>query len=219
MPSDWWRYGGLISCWTKCDLFGVAPDAGRQVGPLFLPHYMKRQRRPLHSSVGLHRTSFPAHLWSGAYRSALCGLPWPGSVCCLCSPSHGLELQMERLCLARGVRHTPPLILPSESLQRTMANICELPKCSSRKKRPVGKGGREGGRCGILKLHWMRASSAICLRMSVSRQCLGYVSCCANGRGVMSPVLDYSCSQFSPRTDWVHTRTHTHTETRNTQAS
>lgn len=52
-------------------------------------------------------------------------------------PSHGLELQMGRLCLALDVRHTPPLILPSESLQRTMANICEPPKCSIRKKRPV----------------------------------------------------------------------------------
>lgn len=55
-------------------------------------------------------------------------------------PSHGLEHQMGWLCLALGVRHTPPLILPSESLPRTMANICEPPKCSIRKKRPGGGG-------------------------------------------------------------------------------
>lgn len=44
---------------------------------------------------------------------------------------------MGTLCQALGVRHTPPLILTSESLQSPMANICELPKCSDRKKRPV----------------------------------------------------------------------------------
>lgn len=44
-------------------------------------------------------------------------------------------------CLATGVWHTPPLILHSEGLRRTMANICEPSKCSARKKRPGGDGG------------------------------------------------------------------------------
>lgn len=48
---------------------------------------------------------------------------------------------MGRLCLVQGVQHTPPLILPSESLQRAMANICEPPKCSDRQKRRAGEGG------------------------------------------------------------------------------
>lgn len=51
--------------------------------------------------------------------------------------SHGLEVQMGQLCLALHVQNTPPLILPSESLQRTKANICTSPKCSNRKKRPT----------------------------------------------------------------------------------
>lgn len=44
---------------------------------------------------------------------------------------------MGQLCLAPRVQNTPPLIRPSESLQRTKANICTSPKCSNRKKRPA----------------------------------------------------------------------------------
>lgn len=52
----------------------------------------------------------------------------------------------------------------------------------------------------------------MCLRTSVSCQGLGYVSCCTNGWGVMSPVQNYSRTLFCLRTDSLHThmeaRTH-----------
>lgn len=149
-------------------------------------------------------------------------LPWTGSVCCLCSPVTGWSSRWGGFVWPWVVRHTPPLILPSESLQRTMANICEPPKCSIRKKRPVGWecvclcvwGGLE--RCWILKLRWIRRSGAMCLRMSVSHQRLGYVSWFANGLGVMSPVLEIALTPFSA---WgLIEFAHAHTGT-NTQAS
>lgn len=99
-------------------------------------NHIKRQRHPLHSSAGLHRT--PAHLWSAVDRPTTTAPPATSSVCCLCSPVTGWSSRWGGFVWPWVVRHTPPLILPSESLQRAMANICELPKCSIRKRRPVG---------------------------------------------------------------------------------
>ena len=128
--------------------------------------------------------------------------------------SHGLELQMGRLCLARGVRHTPPLILPSESLRRTMANICGPPKCSIRLKRPVGMGG------------WgevLNTEAAV----NAEKQChvfthvcqplvLGLCELVSLMVGVLCLLRWITPTPFSaPRTDWVHTRTHRHEHTSN----
>lgn len=62
--------------------------------------------------------------------------------CCLCSPPvTGWSSRWEALSGSRVVRHAPLLILPSESLQRTVANICEPPECSIRKEEACEVGG------------------------------------------------------------------------------
>lgn len=183
-------------------------------------NHIKRQRHPLHSSAGLHRT--PAHLWSGVDRPPatphpppLSWLPWTSSVCCLCSPVTGWSSRWGGFVWPWVVRHTPPLILPSESLQRTMANICELPECSIRKRRPVGwecvhvGGGVRVRGVDYWSWGWARRSSAMCLCMSISHQCLGYVSWLANGLGVLSPVLEIALTPFSAwgRPEFTHAHT------------
>lgn len=48
---------------------------------------------------------------------------------------------------------TPPLILPFESLQRTMANTCEPPKCSIGKKSLRGGGVRVSVGLGVRSMN------------------------------------------------------------------
>lgn len=74
------------------------------------------------------------------------GLPPPPleqTVCCLCSPVMAWRSRWGGFVWPWVVWRTPPLILPFESLQRTMANTCEPPKCS------IGKKSGGGGSVGL----------------------------------------------------------------------
>lgn len=124
------------------------------------------------------------------------GLPPPPleqTVCCLCSPVMAWSSRWGGFVWPWVVWRTPPLILPFESLQRTMANTCEPPKCSIGKKSLGGGGLGVSGAGGKIDECWRRGecgrSSAMCLRTSFSHRCLGYMSCFTNGLGVLSPVL------------------------------
>lgn len=106
-------------------------------GP-FSANHIKRHPSFIHVQGLLGR---PPHLWSGAYRPPPPPPPLEQTVCCLCSPVMAWSSRWGGFVWPWVVWRTPPLILPFESLQRTMANTCEPPKCSIGKKSLGGGGG------------------------------------------------------------------------------
>lgn len=133
------------------------------------------------------RTAWETYSFMKWCLEALPPPPLEQTVCCLCSPVMAWSSRWGGFVWPWAVWRTPPLILPFESLQRTMANTCEPPKCSIGKKSgggSVGLGLRSMNAEG--EVNAVEAVPCVYARLSATDAWV------TNGLGALSPVLPSS---------------------------